>query len=355
MSKPEKVSISADALRTLVRDIFAALGTTADDAACIAEALVWANLRGVDSHGVSRLPRYVELFDKGEAKARPNMQIKRIRHSIVTIDADGAPGPVAMTRAVHEGIAVARESGIAWAAVSGTVHTGAMGYYTGLAAEAGMAAIGIVAGVPNMAYAGSRAAAVATSPISIAVPSGRHGHVILDMATAVVALGKIAQFKASGKPLQAGWALTEAGEPTTDPALAEIPLPVGGAKGAGLSLMFEMLTGVLLNNPIVSAFHGGTPAGRRHRQNGTLIVIDLGAFGDPAGFRARVDETLDALKKLPLAEGATEILYPGERGARSFKERSGKGLALPPGTWAQLQKAAAKLGVPVPAVSVAGT
>ena len=124
------------------------------------------------------------------------------------VEPDRAPGPLALTLAMREAIAVARQTGVAWAAVRSTVHTGAIGYYTSMAAAEGLAGIGIVAGVPNMAYEGARGAAVATSPLAIALPASRHPDFVLDMATATIALGKIAQYKARGELLPEGAAVT---------------------------------------------------------------------------------------------------------------------------------------------------
>ena len=348
MAKTEKLRFAADPLRTMVRSMFEKLGSTREDAVAVADVLVWANLRGVDSHGISRIPRYIELFEKGEANAAPRLAVTQPQSSVVMIDADRAPGPVALKRAADEAISVAHRTGIAWASVRSTVHTGAIGYYTSRIASADMIGIGIVAGMPNMAYAGSNVAGVATSPLSIAVPSAQHGTVLLDMATAVIALGKIAQFRAAGTQLSPGMALTESGEPTTDPQLAEIPLPVGGAKGAGLSLMFELLTSVLTGQPILTEFHSGQPAGQRHRQNGTLIAADISAFGPVVEFKQRVDATLQVIKGLARAPGVDELLYPGERGGRAFQERSRKGIPIGAAAWQKLSKDAQKLGVSAP-------
>jgi len=353
MTKSEKIRIGFVELETLVRSMFERLGMRGEDADTVARVLVWANLRGVDSHGVSRIPRYVELFESGQAKARPEMAISRPRPATVLIDADGAPGPVAMARAMQEAIATAKKTGVAWAAVRGTVHTGAIGYYTSLAADAGMIGIGMVAGMPNMAYPGAQGAAVATSPLAIAVPSASHGDVLLDMATATIALGRIAQFRNAGKALPEGAALTAAGEPTTDPKLAEIPTPMAGAKGAGMSLVFELLTSVLAGNPIVSSFHSGAPEGRRHRQNGALIAVDIEAFSPLAAFKRGVDDTLASLKGLPKKAGAESILFPGERGKRVFRERSSGGIPVSGAVWQKLVKDAEKLNVKVPEVAAA--
>ena len=347
-ARAAKVLVGADDLRAVVAGVFRARGTCEADAAAVADALVWANLRGIDSHGVSRVPRYLELFDKGESVAGAVPAVTRPRAAIAIVDAHAAPGPVALNRAVDEAVAAARTCGVGWASVRGTVHTGAIGYYTSRAARAGMAAVGVVAGVPNMAYAGARGTAVATSPLSVAVPAGRHDLVLLDMATAVMALGRIAQLKAAGKELPPGVALTAEGEPTTDPALAKVPAPVGGPKGSGMSLVFEMLASGLAANPIVPAYHSGTKEGRRHRQNAFLLAIDITAFLPLDEFKESVDATVDAIKSLPSADETSEVLIPGERGRRTEAERAKAGIPLGPKVWRELAGIAAGLGVEVP-------
>jgi LDH2 family malate/lactate/ureidoglycolate dehydrogenase len=179
---------------------------------------------------------------------------------------------------------------------------------------------------------------VATSPLSVAIPAGRHPDVLLDMATAVIALGKIAQYKAAEQLLPEGAALDAAGEPTTDPAIAKTPLPVGGAKGSGMSLVFELLASCLTSNPIVSSYHEGTPEGRRHRQNATLVAVDISAFLPLDQFTALVDDTLDAIKALPVREG--ELLIPGERGAQTQRQRMEAGIPLSSKVWNSLQELA---------------
>jgi LDH2 family malate/lactate/ureidoglycolate dehydrogenase len=343
----DKKRYSAKDLTTLVHGIFRATGLSDEDARTVADVLVWANVRGIDSHGVSRVATYLGLFEKGLAKAQPNMVTARPATAVVTVDADGAPGPVAMTHAMHQAISVARDTGVAWAGVRGTVHTGAVGYYATQAAEAGLIGIGIVAGMPNMAYAGTSVAGVATSPLTIAVPAGRHPTALLDMATATIALGKIAQYKINGLSLPEGAALTKDGDPTTDPAEAAIPTAMAGAKGAGMSLMFELLTSVLLNNPIVSEFHGGTQEGRRHRQNAALIAVDVAAFGPRQRFLDAVDETLDAVLGLPAA-GDSPVSYPGQRSAAVAEERTARGIPVAAKTWQALVEAAETYGLAVP-------
>ncbi|HUA03249.1 MAG TPA: Ldh family oxidoreductase [Solirubrobacteraceae bacterium] len=342
-----RVHVPAEDLRLIASRALAAAGLSDEHAATVADAFVWANLHGVDSHGISRLPRYLELLESGEANARPKLETTRVRAAALVIDADQAPGPVALSYAMREAIELARHAGVAWATVRGTVHTGAIGYYTTLASAQGLAGIGIVAGVPNMAYHGARGAAVATSPLSIALPASKHPDFVLDMATATIALGKIAQYKARGESLPAGSALTADGEPTTDAAEAKIPLPAAGAKGSGMSLAFELLASGLAGNPIVAEYHDGTPDGRRHRQNATLIAVDVAAFLPIEEFTQIVDRTIDAVTALPPA-GDNPVLVPGGRSATVARKREQDGIPLPARVWESVTEAAARYGVTSP-------
>ncbi|MCX4090801.1 Ldh family oxidoreductase [Nocardia sp. alder85J] len=348
---PATVVVPAAELTTFFTALFTRAGTSAEHAATVAEVLAWASLRGVDSHGASRVPRYLELLDSGEANKNPDLRLSSTAAAVAVLDADRAPGPVALTAAADEAItrARARATGIGAVGVRRTVHTGAIGYYTARIAEAGLIGIGFVAGMPNMSYTGVKGAAVATSPLAIAVPAATHSTPLLDMATAGIALGRIAQFRNAGKPLPAGTAATADGTPTTDPNLATMPLPLGGAKGAGMSLLFELLTSVLVGAPILSSFHSDDPEGRVHRQNALIIALDPAAFGDRDRFTTAVDTTLDTLKSLPRADASTDIRYPGESSSATAQQRATSGIPVAAKVWAELETAAEKLGVAVPA------
>ena len=335
---------SADALRRFATEVFARTGMPEADAAVVADVLVWANLRSVDTHGVARIPRYVELIEGGDMNPRPAIAIRTETPASVLIDADRASGPIAMTRATAEAMRKARDSGVGLALVRATTHTAALGYYTLAAAREGMAAIALAASWPNMAYHGARAAGVSTSPISIAVPGGREP-LILDMATSVVSMGKLNQAKRRGEAIPAGWALDKNGNPTTDPQSAQITLPMAGPKGSGLSLMIECIASLVASNPLLAESLEGTPEGRRHRQNGLVIAIDPARFGDPENFRREVERLVKALKSLPVDPEAGEILMPGERGHRTFERRSRDGIPIPRAIFDELQALAKRLGV----------
>jgi LDH2 family malate/lactate/ureidoglycolate dehydrogenase len=345
----DETRVPAAELREFTKGVFIAAGLPSEDAALEAEVLVWANLRGVDSHGVLRIPWYVELIDRGDMNPRPTIRVERETAATVLIDGDRALGPVVTTVAMRRAIEKARTAGIGWAVIRNTTHQGAMAYYALMAVEAGMAGIAIVCSPPNMAPFGARAAGVHNSPISIAVPAGRHRPLCLDMATSVAAGGKLSLARDKGIPLPPGWALDGAGQPTTDAHQAKILLPFGGPKGSGLAMMFETLTSLMVGNPLLGPALGGEAGAGRHRQNSVVAAIDVGAFTDLAAYRAEVDRLIDGLRALPRADGITEILVPGEPEDRTTAERERGGVPLPAGTVENLRRVAARFRVPVPA------
>jgi ureidoglycolate dehydrogenase (NAD+) len=165
------------------------------------------------------------------------------------------------------------------------------------------------------------------------------------MSTSVVAMGKLLQASKTGEPLPEGAVLDAEGRPTTDPAKAAVPLPLGGPKGSGLALMIECLTSLVLANPIVAEVLEDTEAGRRHRQNAFVLAIDVARFGDPAVLRREIGRLVRVLKALPRAAGVDEILMPGERGDRVLVQRSRDGIPLPPAVVKELRAVAESLGV----------
>lgn len=340
-------TLTADALRTFVRDLYAAHGFAPDAAAALADVQVWADLRGIGSHGVSRVATYLGLIEKGLVNLTPAITVDSSRPGVAIVDADRAPGPLALTVAADEAIRRARETGVAWVAVKETVHAGAIGYYTNRIAEAGLVGIAMVAGMPNMGYTGAAGASVATSPLSIAVPgTGKYPNPLLDMATAVIALGKIAVAKKNGTPLPENAAMTEDGVVTTDAELATIPLPMSGPKGSGMSLMFELLTSVLVGAPILAPYH--RDGNKKHRQNASILALDPTAFGDEFAYGGGVDDVIDTVHHLPKAPGTDAVLVPGDRGARSEATLLADGVVVKPALWEELTTAAAAAGVTAP-------
>lgn len=313
----------------------------------VAEVLTWANLRGIDSHGALRVPTYLGFIEKGEMNPAAQPRVLVDLPATLMLDADRAPGPSGMIAATDRAMEKAKSAGIGLVLMKHVTHTGPIGYYALRAAEGGMAAIVLSASTPNMAYHGTKRAGVANCPLAISVPCAGRPPIVLDMATSVAASGKLRQAEDSGAPIPEGWALTKDGEPCTDPRQANVLLPLGGAKGSGLALMIECLTGLMAANPILEAIlTGRKPKG--HRQNAMVIAIDIGAFSSVDEFGHSASALVNALKSLPKAADTTEILMPGERGAMTESERRRNGIPLAAGTWKKLQDVSRSKGVTLP-------
>lgn len=328
----ETVALAPAKLAALVRDVFVRAGMTAEPASLVADVLVWAERRGMATHGVMRVPRYVDWIRKGDLNARPRISVALDLPGARVLDANRAAGPIAMMAAQQHAVEKARVAAVGLAVVKDTTHTAALGYYTQHAAREGFAAIALAASSPLMAYHGARAAGVSTAPLSIAVP-GEPEPLALDMASSLISMGALAQARRTGRKIPAGSALDAAGAPTTDAGKAVIPLPLGGPKGSGLALMAEVLCSLLAVNPILAESLEKTPKSKRHFQNGLVIAIDVARFVPLATFRRELERLASALRKLP-ADG--EVLMPGERGAR-HAARTRERLAIDAKVYAELE------------------
>jgi ureidoglycolate dehydrogenase (NAD+) len=342
----DEIIIGADALKAFTVDILAAAGCGPASAESWADMLIWANLRGADSHGVLRLPRYLEYIEDGTVVPNGEPRIERQSGALVVLDAARAPGSVGMNRAMDEAIAVARTQHVGWCSARNVTHSGAIGYYAQRAAEAGMAGIVMVASMPFMAYHGARENGMSTNPIAIAVPGGATGPIVLDMSTSTVANGKIMAARDAGTDIPLGWGLDAEGRDTTDPNKVKTLLPLGGPKGSGLSFMFECLASLMIGNPVIAPSLEGKL--QQHTINAICMAVDVEAVGNLAQFREMIDTLVADIKALPKADGFEEILMPGERGTRVMAERLANGIPVPAGTRRRLIELAGKLGVAVP-------
>ncbi len=341
--------VSAEALRRYAAAVLEAGGMGQDHAQAEAEALVWANLRGVDTHGVIRLPRYLEMFEQGESNPRPDIKVIAELPAVTVIDGDRGFGPLVLPGAMDRAIRKARTTGFAWTLVRRVAHSGAIGLFVRRAAEANMVGIAMTCGVPTqMGYPGAKGAVLPTAPLAIAVPVEGAAPLVLDMASAVVAGGKLKEYRLTGAALEPGWAIDDEGRPTTDPKEAAVPLPLGGYKGAGLAMMIECLAGLMVGNPTITPAITGVEGGNMHNQNALVGAIDPALFGDAHDYRRNTAALAAAIKALPRAQGVDEITLPGERGDRVFARRSKEGIPIPPAIWKQMTELTQRLGVEMP-------
>ncbi|HEX3504141.1 MAG TPA: Ldh family oxidoreductase [Xanthobacteraceae bacterium] len=342
----EKIVVGYEELKRFIHDVLIIAGASDADADNVADGLIWANLRGVDGHGISRLPRYLKYIDSGEIDVKAQPQLIVDRAAMFMIEGHHGFGPVAAMQASALAVERAKRAGVCYGLVRETTHTGAIGRYAQWIAERDCAAIVIGAGQTLMAYHGARVASLGTSPIAIAAPSG-NGPIVLDMATSTISNGKILQARVSGEPLPEGTVLNAAGEATTDPRTAEILLPLGGPKGSGLSFMFEMLASVLGAAPIQTRVLGPERR-RRHTSNLAVIAIDVAAFRPFGEFVSDADMLAALIKALPRQEGFDEILLPGERSSRTEATRRKSGIPLPAKLWDELEAIAKPQSIRMP-------
>ena len=340
------ITLPQASLHRFAADIFTGAGIKDDMACQWADVLVWANLRGVDSHGVMRIPRYVDLIKSGAINSSPKMTLEKEAGAIAVLNADRAPGGPAMIRAMDEAIKRAKDVNIGWCAAKNITHAGAVGYFALKAAEADMAGIVMSAsGRPLMAYHGARVSGVSTNPISIAIPSLSRAPLLLDMSTSNVSFGKLMNARKLGNEIGANWGISTDGGETTDPHEVETLRPLGGPKGSGLSLMIECLSSLAIGNPLIANWFSETTDKSKPVLNGIAIAVNLSAFGEKEQLEKDIDDLANAMKSLPKAQGVDEIYLPGERGNVVKAKREDSGIPLPDAIWKQLLETAESLSV----------
>lgn len=339
-------TIKADELKAFAAALLDVAGFGAEQAYEMADLLVWANLRGIDSHGVLRIPRYIEMLQGGSVSADAEIADVRRFGAVCVLDAGKAPGATAMNRAAKEAAALAASFGLGWCGVRRTSHAGAIGYFVQQVTKQGMVGIAMTASKPLMGYFGAKGEVLSTNPLAIGVPlpDGR-APLILDMSTAAVALGKIMAAKDADKSIPVGWGVDADGADTTDPHKVAAVLPMAGAKGSGLSLMIEVLCSLLVRNAnIAPALTGGKGGGF----NGMVLAVDPAAFGDRGEFLAQVADLARAIHAQEPSAGVDKVMLPGERGHEIERARLEEGVPLAAGTVKRLVEVALKLGIKPP-------
>lgn len=337
-------------LRTFCERVLEALGVPEEDARVVADSLTRANLEGTDSHGVSRLPVYARRMGEGRISPRPDVRIEH-HGSVLRVDGGNALGQVASHEALKAAMPVARETGLAGAAVRHSNHFGTAAYYCQLACDEGLALIATTNSPPGIAPWGGREAYLGTNPVAFGFPVEDGPPVVVDMSSSVVARGRIINAAREGMPIPEGWATDEEGLPTTDAAAAlrGAGLPLGGAKGYALALAVEILSGVLTGaafGPHVNNLYGsgGPPSDVGH----CFILMDVSRWLPEGDYKAAMDQLLREIKESPRARGTGEILYPGERRHRTRLENRERGIALPDAARAELIALAEEHGLSFP-------
>jgi LDH2 family malate/lactate/ureidoglycolate dehydrogenase len=331
---------------------FEKLGLSPQNARLTAENLIFANLRGVDSHGVIRMKIYAERLRAGGFKPGARPKVVSEHESSALIDARHGVGQVAASAAMELAIAKAEKTGAAVVSVRNSNHFGASAFYAMQALEHGMIGFASTNAGPTMAPTGGREGRLGNNALAVAVPAGKFPPIVLDMATGAVAWGKIFVAQQEKRKIPATWALDRNGAPTDDPNAAAhqgLIQPFGGYKGYGLSLLIDILTGVLSGGGFSTHVRTlyqqiESPSHIAH----TCAALRIDAFMPLAEFRQRMDEIIQLMHSCPAAPGVERIFVPGEIERETEHRRRAGGIPLNAGLQEELKTLGAELRVKPP-------
>ncbi len=341
--------VNPTALLEWTTAVYEKAGLSREDAHLMADTMVEADLRGVYSHGVSRVAYYVTRLQAGGANPRPNMRVERSTLATALVDGDHGLGQVVSNFAMRVALDKAAQVGTSYVTVHNSNHNGAEAYWAMQALPLDMIGVASTLSSGNiMAPWGGRTALLGNNPIAYAVPAGDMLPIVLDLATSVVAKGKIMVAAKEGRPIPADWAWDVEGRPTTDAkaAMAGLVQPLAGYKGSGLSMLYGILGGVLGGADFahtVKDVHADPSL--RQSVGHFFQAIDIAAFRPVVEFKAQMDESLRAFKESERGPGVDEILLPGELEFRRREQTVRDGIGLGPAVLAELDAVGTRVGV----------
>jgi LDH2 family malate/lactate/ureidoglycolate dehydrogenase len=343
----------AERLRGWTQQIFQKVGVSGEDASLLTDSLIEANLRGVDTHGITRmLCVYVERIRKGVVNAKSNLVIVREKASTALIDCNNSIGQVGAAHAMRMTIEKARQTGVAFTAATHSNHYGMAAYWAMMALPHGMIGFSATNAPAAVAPTGGCQAMFGTNPFAVAVPAGRDLPVVLDLATTVVARGRIVLHAKQDKPLEPGWAFDHRGVPTTDPhtALKGLLAPLGGYKGYGIMLAVDLLCGVLTGSNYGTHFPGFLADNMVEPTDvgSVFAAVNVESFMDLPEFTAAIDKALGEIRTSPRAEGVKRIYIPGEIEFEMKAERLAKGIPIPEAVVSDFIALGQELSIPFP-------
>ena len=329
---PGTVNYPVDELREFTFRLFGAAGVPEDDARIVADSLLEANLRGVDTHGVTRLLGiYIKRLRAGIINTDGRIEVERESPSTVLVDGRNCLGAVVAHKTMRLCLEKAALAGSCWAGIHNSNHCGALAYWSIMATGRDMIGLAFTNGPSSMAPWGGAEAYLSTNPISVAVPAGVEPPIVLDMATSTVSRGRIILAASRGEQIPPGWAVDQQGRPTQDAAegVKGFVMPLGGYKGYGLSLIVDILSGVLTGAAFGSHIGSLYEEWSRGQDVGTMLgAIDIGKFIPVELFKQRMDTEIAELKACRLAEGSERIYVPGEIEFEKKQRRLVEGVPL---------------------------
>ena len=326
------------------------LSVSPAEAAVVSECLTQGDLRGIDSHGIIRLPVYARRLRKGVVNPCPKVRVTVEHAAAALLDGDNGLGAVVGSKAMAKAIELAATAAIGFVAVRRSNHFGIASFYTQKAVQQRLIGCAASNAPSHMAPFGGRARFLGTNPFSVAIPAGLEPPFLLDASTSVVARGKIIVAAQEGKNIPPGWAIDREGNPTTNAneGLLGSVLPFGGPKGSAISLLIDILCGVFTGSAF--ALHLNTLENLEAEQDlgHVFVAMRTDLFMSSAEFASRMDEMLRALRSSPPAPGADRVMAPGEI-ERQYEARNRTlGIPLLKSVVDQLTELGAELNVEFP-------
>lgn len=327
------------------------LNVPPEDAREVVTSLLEADLRGIGSHGLVRLPVYARRLRAGVVASRPEIKVERPAAAVALMDGGNGLGAVVGARAMATAIELAREVGIGLVGVRRSNHFGTAAHFVRKAVAADLIGTATTNAPPNMAPFGGRTRFLGTNPIAIGIPAGEEAPLIVDMSTSVVARGKIIVAAQQGMAIPEGWAIDADGRPTTDPerALRGAVLPFGGPKGSALSFVVDLLAGVWTGASFAVHLNTLEDLTRQQDVGHVVTAMRTDLFLSQETFRARMDEALRLLRDSPPAPGVERVLIPGELEATTEAYNRARGAPLPSTTVESLVTLGQQVEVAFPA------
>ena len=327
----QPLRVSKSLLEDYVNRVFLAAGLDQEQAAITSRHLVHANLRGVDSHGVSRVDVYTKRLKIGIVNRNLHFELERETPASALVDGGNSSGIVLATKGIELAVKKAMQTGVGIVGIKNSNHCGMLGDYTMYAAKHGCIALATTNAPPNMAPWGGRERFFGTNPFSYGVPAGEEDDIVFDMATSLVARGKIIVAQKNNQQIPLGWAISKDGKPTTDPnvALDGLVLPAGGYKGYGITFLVEVLsalfTGAAFGPQIADLYKNFEQA---QNVGQCFIVIRADLFQSMDQFRSRMDQLIREIRNVPLMDGVERIYLPGEIEREKTADRLENGIPI---------------------------
>ncbi|KAI1392727.1 putative malate/L-lactate dehydrogenase [Hypoxylon trugodes] len=343
-----KLYVEASEARKFVEAVLAGNGVPEANAAVVAKCLVAADLRGVDTHGINRIPSYMARVRDGILDATASPELTKITPVVGQVNAKNAFGFLAAAIGMDAACGMAREFGIGMVSIKHSNHYGMAAWVVKKAIDAGMMSLVFTNSSPALPPFGGKSKLIGVSPIACGAPGGKEKPFILDMAPSVAARGKIYKAKRRGEKIPLDWALDAEGKPTDDPAAAleGVMLPMGGPKGSGLSIMMDVFSGVLSGSAFAGGVTGPYDTSRPSDVGHFLVAIKPDLFMSLNDFRERMDFLYRRIVDSEKAAGVDRIYFPGEIEQLTEEEREKTGIPLVQAEIDALNEEAKRVGKP---------